>query len=107
MSAPGSCMMQTLSRTPKKQQDASRQELHIEEAKSAAHDAGLRYVNDNKPGVRRVRQGKGFVYLDENNKRVKDADTLLRIRYLAIPPAWEDVWICPWDNGHIQAVGRD
>src|SRR5213076_1048853 len=75
--------------------------------KGAARDAGLRYVNDNVPGVRRVRAGKGFAYVDEHGKRIRDAETLLRVRLLVIPPACEDVWICPWESGHIQATGRD
>jgi DNA topoisomerase I len=83
------------------------QERQLEEAKGAARDAGLRYVNDNVPGIRRVRAGKGFTYVDEHGKRIRDAETLLRIRLLVIPPAWEDVWVCPWEHGHIQAVGRD
>jgi DNA topoisomerase-1 len=87
--------------------DNTRQEIKVQEAKSAAADAGLRYVNDGIPGIQRVRSGNGFYYLDEHGKRVRDADELLRIRMLAIPPAWEDVWICPWGNGHIQAIGRD
>ena len=80
---------------------------HLKQAKSAAHDAGLKYVNDDARGIRRVRSGRGFHYVSAHGKAVRDADTLLRIRMLAIPPAWEDVWICPSDHGHIQAIGRD
>ncbi len=68
---------------------------------------GLRYVSDARPGVRRRRAGKGFVYLDATGKRIADAATLKRIRALVIPPAWTDVWICPSASGHIQATGRD
>jgi DNA topoisomerase I len=68
---------------------------------------GLRYVTDNTPGIRRVRAGKGFRYLDAQGRTVRNAETLIRIRSLAIPPAWENVWICPADNGHLQATGRD
>ena len=69
--------------------------------------AGLRYVCDNGPAIRRRRAGKGFVYLDSKGRRVGDAGILRRIRSLAIPPAWTDVWICPSAQGHIQATGRD
>jgi DNA topoisomerase I len=68
---------------------------------------GLRYVSDAAPGIGRRRAGKGFTYTDENGRRVKDPETLARIRSLAIPPAWTDVWICPTSNGHLQATGRD
>jgi DNA topoisomerase IB len=59
------------------------------------------------PGIVRRRAGRGFVYIDADGGKVDDEDTLARIRALAIPPAWTDVWICPWPNGHIQAVGTD
>jgi DNA topoisomerase IB len=59
------------------------------------------------PGVTRRRRGRGFVYLDPAGKSVEDPSTLARIKALVIPPAWSDVWICPWPNGHIQAVGTD
>ncbi|SDD08187.1 DNA topoisomerase IB [Actinokineospora iranica] len=59
------------------------------------------------PGIRRVRRGRGFGYVDENGLRVTDPQVLDRVRALAIPPAWRDVWICPHPNGHIQAVGTD
>jgi DNA topoisomerase-1 len=74
---------------------------------SAAKEAGLCYVNDSGPGIRRVRCGRGFRYLDASGRRVTDASILQRIRALAIPPAWSDVWIAPSSNGHIQATGRD
>lgn len=67
----------------------------------------LRYVSDESPGVRRRRTGKGFVYLDADASRITDGDTVARIRGLAIPPAWTDVWICPSALGHLQATGRD
>ena len=73
----------------------------------AARAAGLRYVRDDRPGLRRVRRGKGFAYVDPAGKTVRDAATLARIRSLAIPPAWTDVWVCPHENGHLQATGRD
>jgi DNA topoisomerase-1 len=68
---------------------------------------GLRYVTDAIPGIRRKRCGRGFTYVQADGSRVDDASTLRRIRSLAIPPAWTDVWICPVENGHIQAIGRD
>ena len=67
----------------------------------------LAYVNDQEQGLRRVADGKGFSYVDEDGRAVKDEATLARIKALAIPPAWTSVWICPDPNGHIQAIGRD
>src|SRR5262245_51768539 len=72
----------------------------------SAQAAGLRYVGGGR-GIRRRRAGAGFVYLDADGRRVTDPGDLRRIRSLAIPPAWRDVWICPSAGGHIQAVGRD
>jgi DNA topoisomerase-1 len=79
----------------------------LDDAEATARAAGLRYVSDADPGIRRRRKGKGFEYLDAHGRRVGDRHTLARIRALAIPPAWQDVWICPRADGHIQAVGRD
>jgi DNA topoisomerase-1 len=74
----------------------------------SARAAGLRHVDpDTIPGFARVRRGTSFVYLDERGRRLRDPATLTRIRRLAIPPAWQKVWICPIANGHIQAIGRD
>ncbi|MFL5477058.1 MAG: DNA topoisomerase IB [Gemmatimonadales bacterium] len=73
----------------------------------SAQAAGLRYVSDTQPGIRRKRAGKGFVYVATDGKTIRDAKELSRIRSLAIPPAYTDVWICPSPNGHIQATGRD
>ena len=72
----------------------------------SAKAAGLRYVCGG-PGIRRRRAGSGFVYLGPDGRRLTDADQLRRIRSLAIPPAWRDVWIYPLAHGHLQAVGRD
>lgn len=72
----------------------------------AAEQAGLVHVSDEAPGIRRLRAGTGFSY-QQAGKRVTDAAILKRIRALAIPPAWTQVWICPKANGHIQATGRD
>src|SRR5438270_5860647 len=73
----------------------------------SAKAAGLRYVSDTAPGIRRKRAGKGFYYIDAEGKRVRDAETLARIKSLVIPPAWTGVWICPNPKGHLQATGRD
>jgi DNA topoisomerase I len=73
----------------------------------AADEAGLQYVNDERPGYSRRAKGKNFEYLDLAGKAIRDERRLLRIKRLAIPPAWTDVWICPSANGHIQATGRD
>jgi DNA topoisomerase-1 len=69
--------------------------------------ARLRRVDPSMPGIRRRRCGRGFAYTDAAGARVTDPETLARIRALVLPPAWEDVWICPWPNGHIQALGTD
>jgi DNA topoisomerase-1 len=73
----------------------------------AAELAGLRYVSDLDPGIRRRRAGRGFRYVGPDGQTIRDQATLARIRSLAIPPAWTDVWICPRANGHLQASGRD
>ena len=73
----------------------------------AAEEAGLQYVNDERPGYSRRAKGKDFEYLDTEGKTIRDEQRLLRIKRLAIPPAWTEVWICPSPNGHIQATGRD
>jgi DNA topoisomerase-1 len=77
------------------------------EPEESAQAAGLRYVSDASPGIRRRRAGKGFSYVGPDGKPVRDKATLERIRRLAIPPAYTDVWICPQPNGHLQATGRD
>ena len=79
----------------------------VVEAREAAESAGLVYVSDEQPGIRRRKSGKGFSYFKSGNGPVTEAATLKRIRALAIPPAYTDVWICPRPNGHIQATGRD
>ena len=73
----------------------------------SAKAAGLRYVSDTKPGLGRRPTRTGFRYVDASGKPVRDRETLARIKSLAIPPAWTDVWICPNPNGHLQATGRD
>jgi DNA topoisomerase I len=67
----------------------------------------LRRVSPEQPGIRRRRHGRGFSYVGVDGTLVRDRATLARIRKLAIPPAWSDVWICPTDDGHLQAVGTD
>ncbi len=73
----------------------------------SAKRAGLRYVNDADPGIRRLGSVKRFHYVGPSGRPLRDRKTLARIRSLVIPPAWTDVWICPYANGHIQATGRD
>src|SRR3954470_4167097 len=79
----------------------------IVDPKEAAACAGLRHVSDARPGIRRRKSGKGFTYTRPDGSRVTEADVLRRIKSLAIPPAWTDIWICPSADGHIQATGRD
>jgi len=78
-----------------------------EELVAAAEEAGLQYVSDERPGYRRKPKRKEFEYFDTEGKPIRDEQRLLRIKRLAIPPAWTGVWICPSPNGHIQATGRD
>jgi DNA topoisomerase-1 len=73
----------------------------------SARLAQLRYASDDQPGIRRQKCGAGFAYYDPAGKPVRDRATLIRIRRLVIPPAWTDVWISPYENGHLQATGRD
>ncbi|MDE1992641.1 MAG: DNA topoisomerase IB [Rhizobiaceae bacterium] len=79
----------------------------IVDARDAAESSGLRYVSDERPGIRRRRSGKGFSYYKADGSRIIDKKIVGRIHALAIPPAWSDVWICPFATGHIQATGRD
>src|SRR6188768_177914 len=79
----------------------------VADSVEAAEEAGLQYVNDDRPGYSRRAKGKDFEYLDTEGKTIRDEQRLLRIKRLAIPPAWTEVWICPSANGHIQATGRD
>jgi len=82
-------------------------EANAVDSAEAAEEAGLRYVTDDRPGYTRKANGHHFQYLDIEGKRIRDEQRLLRIKRLAIPPAWTDVWICPSPNGHLQATGRD
>jgi DNA topoisomerase I len=78
-----------------------------EDAAQAVRAAGLRYVTDSMPGIRRRRAGKGFSYRGSDGRLITSRAELARIKWLAIPPAWTDVWICPDRNGHLQATGFD
>jgi DNA topoisomerase I len=77
------------------------------EALASAEEAGLRYVSDQTPGIVRRRAGRGFSYMAADGTRLDDPEAIARIRALAIPPAWTDVWISPHPRGHLQATGRD
>ena len=87
-------------------EDSAREEA-VALAVADAREAGLRHVSGNEPGIRRRRAGAGFRYLDAAGRPVADASTLERIRRLAIPPAYERVWICANPRGHLQATGYD
>ncbi len=76
-------------------------------AAPSAMPAGLRYAHDDRPGITRSRHGKAFRYVGPDGTPVRDPATLERIKGLGVPPGWEQVWVCPHANGHIQAVGRD
>jgi DNA topoisomerase-1 len=80
---------------------------NIIDPRDAAETAGLRYVSDEEPSIRRRKSGKGFTYTGPDGQKIEDKATLERIKSLAIPPAYTDVWICARANGHIQATGRD
>jgi DNA topoisomerase I len=81
--------------------------LRLPDEVKSAEKAGLRYTIPKGSGIRRRRAGAGFIYLNQDNRPIRDAEVLRRIRSLVIPPAWTSVWINPDPNGHIQAVGRD
>src|SRR5215203_3902450 len=74
---------------------------------SSAKAAGLRYTTDTRPGIRRVRKGRTFVYVGPDGRAIRAEAELARIKSLVIPPAWTDVWICPDARGHLQGTGRD
>jgi DNA topoisomerase-1 len=79
----------------------------IVDPKDAAESAGLRYVSDARPGICRKKSGKGFNYTRADGSKLSEGDVFRRVKALAIPPAWTDVWICPFADGHVQATGRD
>jgi len=81
--------------------------LQTDDPELHAEEAGLRYLTDDGPGVRRRRAGRGFVYLGPDGRQITDPDRVAWFKRLAIPPAWTDVWISPIKRGHLQATGRD
>jgi DNA topoisomerase-1 len=81
--------------------------VNDDEAVASARAAGLRYIRDDAPGITRHRQGDSWQYRGPSGAVIRDKATLARIGALAFPPAYEDVWICPSANGHLQATGRD
>lgn len=92
--------------------DHSRQDDQVSvtpqtDAKQTARTARLRYITDQTPGIRRVKRGKNYSYVAPDGSTIRDEKELERIKSLAIPPAWTDVWISPYPRGHIQATGRD
>jgi DNA topoisomerase-1 len=89
-----------------REQTMAAQEASIDAA-AAAKEAGLRYVADRSRGISRRRAGRSFVYRNTKGEKITDQPTLARIRKLAIPPAWKDIWICTSANGHLQATGID
>ena len=88
-------------------QPDERTTVRINQGVDHARAVGLRHVHDGAPGIARRRCGRGFVYLSPDGTRVRDEPTILRIQQLAIPPAYERVWICARDDGHLQATGFD
>jgi DNA topoisomerase-1 len=85
----------------------ARKGASVSTAPAGVAPPGLVWVSDEMPGIRRLRCGDGFAYVGPDGKRVRRADDLRRIGSLAIPPAYDSVWICPLPNGHLQATGRD
>jgi DNA topoisomerase I len=79
----------------------------LDDPQAHADEAGLRYLTDTAPGVRRQRRGKHFSYIGPDGERITDPDRIAWFKRLAIPPAWTDVWISPIKRGHLQATGRD
>jgi len=86
---------------------APRHVAPIPESRAAARHAGLNYTSDEQPGIRRRKAGKGFSYVAPNGRTIADATASRRIKKLAVPPAWTEVWISPDPDGHLQATGRD
>ncbi|GAC1652705.1 MAG: DNA topoisomerase IB [Gemmatimonadaceae bacterium] len=79
----------------------------LREYVGSAEAAGLRYVTDSMPGIRRRRHGRGFAYVDMEGRVIRERSMIRRIKALVIPPAWTDVWICPATDGHLQVTARD
>jgi DNA topoisomerase-1 len=78
----------------------------LHDDKKSAEAVNLVHVHDNQPGINRIKKGVDFIYVS-GKKKIKDKLTLNRIKKLVIPPAWENVWICHLENGHLQATGID
>ena len=93
--------------TQKKRTRGTASTALITDPQASAKAAGLRYVTDARPGIRRKRAGKGFTYLTGDGTQLRDRHELQRITSLRIPPAWTKVWICPMPHGHLQATGYD
>ena len=87
--------------------DSSENAQTIVDPKDAAQSVGLRYISDARPGIRRRMIGAGFTYTRADGSKLSHPDVLKRIKALVIPPAWADVWISPFADGHLQATGRD
>jgi len=87
--------------------DSSENAQTIVDPKDAAQSVGLRYISDARPGICRRKTGTGFTYTRADGSKLSDPDVLKRIKALVIPPAWADVWISPFADGHLQATGRD
>ena len=87
--------------------NATAASIDTPDARESAREAGLRHVHDGMPGIRRRRAGRSFSYLGTDGRPIRDRSELTRIKVLAIPPAWTDVWIAPDRRAHIQATGRD
>ena len=88
-------------------EDMNEEVENVVDPQEAAESVGLAYVSDEEPGIRRRRAGKGWTFTGPKGAKITDEKTIERIRKLAVPPAYTDVWICPKANGHIQATGRD
>lgn len=81
--------------------------VNIVDPQDAAESVGLIHVSDDRPGITRRRAGKGFSYRNPKGETIRDSKVIDRVKALAVPPTWQDVWICPSPRGHIQATGRD
>jgi len=93
--------------TPSRANGNNYKRLYVLQSEACAKAAGLRYVAADSAGIQRLRAGDAFRYVAPSGRTIKDRRTLERIRALAIPPAWTQVWICPHEDGHLQATGRD
>jgi DNA topoisomerase-1 len=98
--------LKAVSRLPNRRAKLAKK-IIIDDPKEVAVAAGLRYVSDQLPGIRRRRKGAKFIYFDERGRLLRKLSELKRIHSLVIPPAWERVWICQQSNGHLQATGYD